>query len=88
MSRAVQLGRVYRCRLCGARVMVLRAASQALDPHCCNQPMEGMPALRKVYRCSVCGSEVAVLAGDSGPLELVCCHEPMRERPAPLAEAA
>ncbi len=88
MSRPVQLGRVYRCDLCGARVMVIRAATQALEPHCCNQPMESLEPLRKVYRCEVCGSEVAVLSGANGPLELICCHQPMGERPAPVAEAA
>ncbi|HSH69055.1 MAG TPA: hypothetical protein VK997_03990 [Deferrisomatales bacterium] len=88
MSRPVQLGRAYRCNLCGARVMVIRAATQALEPHCCNQPMEPLKPLHKLYRCAVCGSEVAVLSGDNGPLELICCHQLMGERPAPVAEAA
>ena len=88
MSVPVQLGRVYRCNLCGARVMVIRAATGALEPHCCNQAMEALEPLRKVFRCGVCGSEVAVLSGDGGPLELVCCHQPMGELPAPVPEAA
>jgi desulfoferrodoxin-like iron-binding protein len=68
--------------------MVMRSATQSLQPHCCNQPMEPLARARKVLRCAVCGSEVAVLHGEAGPLELICCHEPMRERPAPVAEAA
>ena len=88
MSRPVQLGRMYRCELCGARVMVIRAGTQALEPHCCNQPMEAMEPLRKVYRCEICGSEVAVLSGGGDPLELICCHQTMGERLAPVAEAA
>lgn len=88
MSRPVRLGRTYRCKLCGARVMVIRAASQALDPHCCNQAMEAMEAVAAVYRCELCGSEVAVLSDRGGSLELVCCHQSMERRPSPIPEAA
>ena len=88
MSRSVQLGRTYRCDLCGAQVMVLRAASQALEPHCCNQPMAVLDPVVGVYHCKVCGIEVAVLRGQGGALDLICCHEPMDRRPSPVPKAA
>lgn len=87
MSAPVRLGQRYRCPVCGSEVLVIRAASQALDPHCCNRPME--PRDRApVLRCPVCGSEVAVLRGQAGALELFCCSRPMAPREAPIPEAA
>lgn len=86
MKAAVRLGQRYRCSVCGAEVVVIRAASQALDPHCCNLPMEAMTVV-PVYRCEVCGSEVAVLRGGDA-LELVCCHQPMIRKESPIPEAA
>jgi len=83
----LRLGLRYRCAVCGAEVAVIRAGSQALDPHCCNQPMTHRDVV-PVYRCGVCGSEVAVLRGDGGALALSCCNEPMSLREAPVPEAA
>ncbi len=81
MSRPVRLGQVYRCPVCRAEILVIRAATAALDPHCCNRPMEPTRVV-PVYRCPVCGAEVAVLRqGDEAP-ELVCCNRPMEEREA------
>ncbi|GAB4266911.1 MAG: hypothetical protein Kow0092_20020 [Deferrisomatales bacterium] len=88
MNAPVQLGRTYRCPVCGAEVLVIRAGSQALDPWCCNQPMEPRAALVAVYRCPVCGAEVAVLRGGGGTLELVCCTRAMERRESPVPEAA
>lgn len=68
--------------------MVMRASSQALTPHCCNEPMEPLDAVLGVYHCTVCGSEVAVLRGKGGELDLICCHQPMVRLPSPVAEAA
>ncbi len=68
--------------------MVVHAGSQALDVHCCNQPMDPLDEPAALYRCEVCGSEVAVLRGDDGPLELVCCHQPMTRRECVVPEAA
>jgi desulfoferrodoxin-like iron-binding protein len=87
LSRPICVGRVYRCRVCGAEVLVIHASSQALDPHCCHAPMEPLDRVAAVYRCEVCGAEVAVLRGEESSLELVCCHRPMvlRESKAPTA---
>jgi len=87
VSGPVRLGQRYRCSVCGAEVLVVRAASQALDPHCCNQPMEPRELL-PVHRCEICGSEVAVLRGQGDTLELLCCNQPMVRRDAPVPEAA
>ena len=87
MSAVVRLGQRYRCAICGSEVLVIRAGSQALDPHCCNQPMDPRDAV-SVYRCAICGSEVAVLRGEGGTLELSCCNQPMTLREAPVPEAA
>jgi len=83
----VRLGRRYHCNVCGAEVLVIRAASRALDPHCCNQPMEPRDAV-PVYRCAICGSEVAALRSQGGALALSCCNEPMGLRAATVPEAA
>ncbi len=87
MTGRVRLGRRYRCTVCGAEVLVIRAASQALDPHCCNQPMEPRDAV-PVFRCAICGSEVAALRSQGGPLELSCCNQPMGLRDATVPRAA
>lgn len=87
MSRVVRLGQVYRCPVCGAEVLVIRAATAALAPYCCHTPMEAV-RLAAVYRCPVCGSEVAVLRGDGGEVGLVCCHVPMVRLESPVLEAA
>jgi desulfoferrodoxin-like iron-binding protein len=84
----VRLGRVYHCLVCGAEVMVIKAASQALDPHCCNAAMQPLERVSAIYHCKVCGSEVAVLRGGGERLELVCCHQPMSLREAAIPEAA
>lgn len=86
MSRPVRLGQVYRCPVCGAEVVVIRALSGALDLHCCNTAMEPLGAM-PVYRCPVCGSEVTVLRGET-EVELVCCNRPMVRQESPLVEAA
>ncbi|WP_025322475.1 hypothetical protein [Deferrisoma camini] len=81
MSRPVRVGQVYRCPVCRAEVVVINAASAALEPHCCNQPMEAVRVV-PVYRCPVCGSEVAVLRQDDEAPELICCGRPMEPREA------
>ena len=87
MKVPVRLGQRYRCPVCGSEVLVIRAASQGLDLHCCNRPME--PRDRSpVLRCPVCGSEVAVLRGAPESMELFCCNQPMVAREAPVPEAA
>ncbi len=87
MNAAVRLGLRYRCAVCGAEVLTIRAGSQALEPHCCNRPMEPRD-LVPVYRCEICGSEVALLRGDGEAPELFCCNQPMVRREAPIPEAA
>ena len=87
MSRPVRLGQVYRCRVCGAEILVIHASSQALDPYCCHTPMEPLDRVAAVYRCEVCGAEVAVLRGDRSLLELVCCHRPMALRESSVPPA-
>jgi len=80
VSRTVRLGQVYRCPVCGAEVLVINAASGALDPYCCNVPMEPVRRV-PIFRCPVCGAEVAVLRqGETAP-ELACCGRPMEARP-------
>ncbi len=88
MSRPVRLGQVYRCPVCGAEVAVINAASQALEPYCCNEPMTPLDRVLVLYRCPVCGAEVAVIRDRGGPLELVCCRVPMERRDSPVPEAA
>lgn len=84
---AVALGRLYQCPVCGAKVILIRAASAHLDLHCCNVPMKASGEPSPVYRCNVCGAEVAALRSKGGELDLVCCHEPMVLRPAPAIAA-
>jgi desulfoferrodoxin-like iron-binding protein len=79
---AVALGRLYRCPVCGAKVILIRASSAALDLVCCNVPMRTKGEPNPVYRCEVCGAEVAALKDKGGELDLVCCHEPMVRRDA------
>ena len=84
---AVALGRIYRCPVCGAKAIVIRASSAALDLHCCNVPMVTKGEPNDVYHCAVCGAEVAVLKEKGEGLDLVCCHVPMVLRDAPPVAA-
>jgi DNA-directed RNA polymerase subunit RPC12/RpoP len=88
MTGSVALGRVYRCPVCGAEVLVVKASSQALDPHCCNTDMLPLEKVADIYHCKVCGSELAAMRDSGGPMELICCHEPMMKMVAKVPEAA
>ena len=75
----VKLGKIYRCSVCGAEVLVIRPGKESkLRPVCCNQPMMPMTRLAEMYRCPVCGAEVAILKSKSDSVRLVCCNVPMR----------
>ena len=71
-------GQTYRCLVCGAETLVIKAGKGNLKPVCCNQPQVLLKKLAKMYSCSVCGSEVAVLAHKSEKIRLVCCNTEMR----------
>lgn len=88
MAGPVALGRRYRCPVCGAEVLVVKASSQALDTHCCNTAMKPLYKLVDIYHCNQCGSEVAALRDSGGELELACCNAPMTKLPARVPEAA
>ena len=88
MAAQVALGRVYRCPVCGAEVLVVKAASQALDAHCCNTAMKPVDKVVDIYHCKQCGSELAALRDSGGPLDLNCCNAPMTKLPARVPEAA
>jgi desulfoferrodoxin-like iron-binding protein len=83
----VSRGLIFRCEVCGAEVLVLKAGGGTLDPHCCNQPMK--PAREVLYyRCPVCGSEAVVLKGEARNLELICCNRPMDLIGGPMRKSA
>jgi desulfoferrodoxin-like iron-binding protein len=71
-------GRRFRCSVCGAEVLLIKAANGALRPRCCNKEMVLLKQPAQIYRCPICGSEVALLKGKSGNLHLICCNSPMR----------
>ena len=71
-------GQVYRCPVCGAETLVIKAGKGTLRPVCCNEPQVLLEKLAEMYHCPVCGSEVAVLSHNSETLRLVCCNIPMR----------
>ncbi|PLX44429.1 MAG: hypothetical protein C0609_05525 [Deltaproteobacteria bacterium] len=74
----VTMGRVFKCPVCGAEVMVVGAASQELDPHCCNTSMLPKPRVHEVYHCAHCGAEVALVSGSAEHLDPYCCNDRMR----------
>lgn len=81
MKRRVELGRTYRCPVCGAEIAVISASSQELDPHCCNVPMKPLRKIFPVYYCEICGSEIMAIQGkDWKKLEASCCNKPMTPR--------
>ncbi|NQU08470.1 MAG: hypothetical protein HQ583_07910 [Candidatus Abyssubacteria bacterium] len=71
-------GQKYRCLVCGAETLVIRAGNGNLRPVCCNKPQVLLKKLTEIYRCPVCGSEVAVLLQQSDTMRLICCNTPMR----------
>lgn len=70
------LGRVYRCRICGAELSVIKSGSGRLRPICCNTEMTALKAVHTVYVCSICFSELMVIRGGKN-LEPVCCNKKM-----------
>ena len=74
----MKLGQTYRCSVCGAETLVIRAIGGIFRPICCNQPMILLKEITKIYCCPVCGAEVAVLVAKSDSLRLVCCNAAMR----------
>ena len=63
MVSNVALGRLYRSPVCGAELLVVKAASQALDAHCCNTAMKPTDKLVDIYHCKQCGSEKVEVTG-------------------------
>ena len=76
-SLSNRLGAVYRCPVCGAEVLVIRADSGRLAPVCCNRPMVRLAARARIFYCPVCGAELAVIRDAGGELAPVCCNRPM-----------
>jgi desulfoferrodoxin-like iron-binding protein len=81
-------GQRFRCMVCGAEALVIRAGDGQLHPKCCNQPMVLLKQIVRMYHCSVCGAEVAVIGLKSDNLHLVCCNIPMRSASARAPEVA
>ncbi|MBI4831598.1 MAG: hypothetical protein HY801_08610 [Candidatus Lindowbacteria bacterium] len=71
-------GQTFRCSICGAELIVMRAGSGELQPICCNQPMVLLKRKTTMYRCPICGTEVAVLNSKMASMKLICCNVPMR----------
>jgi len=74
----VKRGQTYRCLVCGAETLVIKAGKGSIRPVCCNQPQVLLDKLTEMYRCPVCGAEVAALRRKSDNMRLVCCNTPMR----------
>ena len=72
-----RLGQVYRCRICGAELTVLRASKGELTPRCCNRFMDLKRERAAGYFCSVCGSELIVIHEGQGELKPRCCNREM-----------
>lgn len=70
-------GQTYRCLVCGAETLVIKAGTGNLKPVCCNQPQVLLTKLTEMYRCPVCESEVSMISGISKKLRLICCNTPM-----------
>ncbi len=77
MSVLDRKGTTYRCRICGAELLVLTGAAGDFAPRCCNQDMVRLESRPVFYYCPVCGAEIAVLSGAAGRFEPVCCNRPM-----------
>jgi len=75
-------GRVYRCPVCGAEVMLIGGRMGRFEPHCCNTAM--LPTARRAvfYRCPVCGAEIAVVNVGGGCFEPRCCNTDMEPKAA------
>ncbi len=71
-------GRVYRCELCGAELVVLGDAMGRFNPVCCDRAMEARDERVVFYVCDLCGAEIAVLKAGEGEFLPNCCDEPMR----------
>lgn len=70
-------GRIYRCAVCGAEVMVMASDVGEFHPVCCNRTMERTDRRATFYRCNVCGSQLAVLKPGAGDFKPRCCDRDM-----------
>jgi desulfoferrodoxin-like iron-binding protein len=82
MKKKESRGRIYRCDICGAEVMVLAGTSGVFVPRCCNQEMAPLQALAVFYICPVCGAELAVLKPGSPGFRPMCCNRQMDRQAA------
>jgi predicted RNA-binding Zn-ribbon protein involved in translation (DUF1610 family) len=71
-------GRVYRCPVCGAEILVLATQMKDFRPRCCNTDMIAKPAKVTFYYCPVCGAQIAVLRRGAGAFAPRCCNTDMR----------
>ena len=78
MSAENPKGRVYRCEICGAELIVLGTAMGEFRPRCCDRPMEPQEQRVVFYRCELCGAEIAVLKAGEGEFLPRCCDRAMK----------
>ena len=79
MSPVATVGQVYRCRVCGSEVTLIRAGGAEPTPFCCNQPMV-RDEVEPVYYCAICGAEVTVIRDGHGELTPYCCNQLMQRK--------
>ena len=71
-------GKVYRCPICGAEVVVLAHECGEFEPVCCNVSMALMDHTLSFYACPHCGAEVALTEiFNEKAFAPICCNVPM-----------
>ncbi len=81
MSGEAPIGRIYRCPVCGAEVIVVGTRIGEFAPRCCNQPMRLMRQRAVFFVCPVCGAEIVIVRKGRGAFTPRCCNTAMLMRP-------